>query len=344
MYKRAAVIVVLAGLAMLVNSTASASGARGPAERQAGAAGNSVIWREPEDISSRDLFYGAGGRDHQPQAPFVFLKEDLEGSSPKFSVRDKDGAEWTVKLGLEAGPETAASRLVWAVGYFVNEDYFLPELHVGNMPARMHRGQDMVAPDGTVYKARLKRKDPSLKKNGSWSWDDNPFRGSRELNGLKIMMALLDNWDLKAVNNAVYVAKGAGDGQAGEAIYLVSDLGASFSGTGRSFPPDRSKGNLERYRSAAFIVSRTDDSVDFNVPTRPSLFYAAGLPDYMKRLEMRGIIKRIPRDDARWTGRLLAQLSPNQILDAFRAAGYQRPEAEGFTQVVLERIAELNAL
>ena len=35
--------------------------------------------------------------------------------------------KWRVKLGVEARPETVASRLVWAVGYYANEDYFLPE-------------------------------------------------------------------------------------------------------------------------------------------------------------------------------------------------------------------------
>jgi hypothetical protein len=38
-----------------------------------------------------------------------------------------------VKLGSEARPETVASGLLWAVGYFANEDYFVPVLHVREM-------------------------------------------------------------------------------------------------------------------------------------------------------------------------------------------------------------------
>ena len=37
----------------------------------------------------------------------------------------------------------------------------------------------------------------------TWSWHDNPFVGTREFNGLKVMMALVNNWDLKDVNNRV---------------------------------------------------------------------------------------------------------------------------------------------
>ena len=41
-----------------------------------------LLWRLPERVSSRDLFYGPGGREHQPQGPFVFVKEDTDGPIP----------------------------------------------------------------------------------------------------------------------------------------------------------------------------------------------------------------------------------------------------------------------
>lgn len=40
----------------------------------------------------------------------------------------------------------------------------------------------------------------------------------------------------------------------------------------------------------------------------------------------------------------LAQLSPEQIRDAFRPAGYSPEQVQGFAAVVEERIAELNKL
>ncbi len=59
-----------------------------------------------------------------------------------------------MKLGIEARPETVASRLVWAVGYFTNEDYVLPELKVGMMPAHLHRGGKLIGPDGSMRNVR----------------------------------------------------------------------------------------------------------------------------------------------------------------------------------------------
>src|SRR5262245_53026793 len=79
-----------------------------------------VLWRNPSDISSRDLFYGPGGREHAPGDSFTFLKEDLDGSNPKYTVTDAAGVKWKVKLGEEAKPETAATRFVWAAGYFAD--------------------------------------------------------------------------------------------------------------------------------------------------------------------------------------------------------------------------------
>ena len=59
---------------------------------------------------------------------------------------------------------------------------------------------------------------------------------------------------------------------------------------------------------------------------------------------MEKIVKDIPRDHARWMGQLLAELSAQQISDAFRAAGYSPSEVKAFTQKVMERIGELNEL
>jgi hypothetical protein len=43
-------------------------------------------------------------------------------------------------------------------------------------------------------------------------------------------------------------------------------------------------------------------------------------------------------------GQMLAKLSDTQIRDAFRAAGYESREIDGFTKVVEKRIGELTAL
>ena len=73
--------------------------------------GTAVLWRNPGDIRSRNLFYGPGGEEHAPNSLYTFEKEDMDGTSPKFTVRDGNGVRWKVKMGAEARPETVASRL-----------------------------------------------------------------------------------------------------------------------------------------------------------------------------------------------------------------------------------------
>jgi hypothetical protein len=299
------------------------------------------LWRQPKDIQSENLFYGPGGMEHQPHGPFTFEKEDLEGTNPKFDVRDSDGVKWKIKLGAEARPETVAARFVWAVGYHADEDYFLPELQVMGLPERLHRGQDMIERGGTVHNVRLKR-EQGEKKVGTWSWHQNPYTGTRELDGLRVMMAVIDNWDLKDENNAIRDEKQE-DGNS-ERVYEVSDLGASFGTTGRGLSHEGSKGNLGAYKSAKFITKVKADSVDFAVPSHPELLLAFDTPEFVSRMGLRWIGRDIPRQNVRWIADLLGQLSDQQIRDAFRSAGYEGPELEGFIFTFQHRIAELKKL
>lgn len=317
---------------------------KNPGVAELGHGTHAVLWRDPVDIASRNLLYGSGGEDHQPRGPFTFIKEDLEGSNPKFEVRDQDGVKWKVKLGPEARAEVAASRLLWAAGYFTNEDYFVSALHVEGMPSHLHRGQNLVGPDGTVHNARLKRSIKGQEKLKTWHWGSNPFDGTREFNGLRVLMALINNWDLKDLNNAVYEEKHAAGSADLDQIYLVSDLGASFGPTGFTLSNEASRGNLEAYRRSKFISGHTSDDVDFATPGTPTLIETFNLPVFVRRVDLRWIGRDIPLADAKWMGQLLSRLSPEQIRDAFRAAGYSDQEANGFASVVQDRIGALNAL
>lgn len=331
-------------LAFVVSATpgANTSGKAGIVDLGHGA--NAALWRDPADIEPLDLIYGSGGAGHQPHGPFTFLQEDMEGSNPKLDIRDQDGVKWKVKLGAEARPEVAASRLVWAAGYFTPEDYFLEDLPVQGLPAHLHRGQDQVGPDGALHNVRLKGPMKGQEKLGTWRWGSNPFVGTREFNGLRVLMALINNWDLKDSNNAVYETKN-GDGSAElQQIYLVSDLGATFGTTGYTLSVDGSRGNLEAYKHSKFISNTDPGTVDFGSPSRPTLIESFNLPVFIHRVDLRWIGRHIPREDAKWMGQVLGRLSPEQIRDAFRAAGYSANEVNEFANVVQGRIAELQAL
>lgn len=294
------------------------------------------IWQDPGDIATLDLTYGAGGKVHAPDAagPFTFVKEELLQTSPKFEVVDAEGVQWKVKLGPESQSETAATRFLWAAGYFTDEDYYMADLTVKGLPT-LRRGQQLVSSGGVVHGARLERKVAGVTKLENWDWFDNPFVGQRELNGLRVMMSLVNNWDLKDVNNSIY-------GVDGERHYVVSDAGATFGNTGNALT--RSKGVPREYETSAFIAKATPGFVDFVLHSRPFFMSAVQPSNYRERTRMEDVTRHIPRADAKWLGERLSKLSDDQVRDAFRAAGYGAGDVDILTRTIRARIAALAAL
>jgi hypothetical protein len=300
--------------------------------------GHAVLWKNPKNIESLDLIYGAGGRDRMPKGTLTFMKEDSDGTNPKLVVRDESGLKWKLKFGAEARPEVAAARLLWAVGYFTGDDYYRSDVRVEALPAQLHRGESLLGPDRIIPDARLKPDHDDCRKSGTWKWKDNPFTGTRELNGLRVMMALIDNWDLKDANNAVCTS------ETGEQIYMISDLGAAFGPTHLVRGLENSRGNVAAYSESQFLNGSTADTVSFVVPARPTVLAVVNPSHYLMRVNMEWIGKNIPRADARWMGQILSRLSDTQIRDAFQTAGYSPAEVEVFVRVVQRRIAVLNGL
>jgi len=149
------------------------------------------------------------------------------------------------------------------------------------------------------------------------------------------MMAFVNNWDLKAVNNSVEEING-------QRRCVVTDLGASFGKTGD--PLRRSKSVTRDYASSKFISKITPDSVNLVMHSRPFFLTVFSFPNYRTRTRMEKVAKNIPRADARWMGQRLALLSVEQIHDSFRAAGYTPAQVDTYTIAVQKRIAELNKL
>lgn len=293
-----------------------------------------VIWQDRGDAAALDLVGGPGGKDHEPGNTFTFIEESSGGTSAKFEVRDEHGITWKVKLGEEAKSETAATRLLWAAGYLVDEVYYRPSIRVLGLP-RLARGREFVSEGETVNGARLEReREPG--DSTTWSWYDNPFVGTREFNGLRVMMALINNWDLKDVNNRVSHTSGGGG------RYEITDVGATFGRTGNIIT--RSKSVSKDYAETTFIEEVRAESVDFVLQSRPFFPLAVHLAAYRSRTRMETIVRHIPIADARWIGDRLGLLSIEQISDCFRASGFSPSDVDAYTRVVMQRIALLKTL
>src|SRR5262245_11737942 len=164
-----------------------------------------VLWAEPGDPSTFDFQYGAGGIKRQPQPPFRFVSEDLSGTSPKVNVKDGRGVSWNVKWGDEAHASIFCTRLISACGYYAEPEYFLPHGRIEGAHG-LTRAGSRISRNGSFENARfqLRTDSPKFMDGRNWEWDKNPFLGTRELQGLKILMLLVSNWDTKKSNLAIF--------------------------------------------------------------------------------------------------------------------------------------------
>ncbi len=279
------------------------------------------LWQDPRPIAARDLEWGAGAADRAPKGPFVFVEETSGGSQPKVVVEDRAGVTWDVKFGPEAHAEVAANRLLWALGYFVEELYFVPSGAMTGV-TDLGRAENHIAADGMFSKARFRRRDPAQPRmEKAWSFNANPFLGTRELSGLKILMTMISNWDIEGDRNNRILEVATASG-APERRYIVSDLGATFGRLGARHT-NHTKWTLAHYEGEGFIDRVDDDEVELDFDGLEANMQVVG------------------RDHARWFSGIVSELTEAQVRQAFETAGATPEEVNGFAAVIMRRIAAL---
>jgi hypothetical protein len=135
---------------------------------------------------------------------FVFVDEDLSGTNAKINVTDGRGRSWNVKWGREGTASVFCTRLVWACGYFAEPEYFVPSGRIESAKG-LKRAGSRVSNDGSFERARfqLRSDTPQFLEGRSWTWAENPFLGTHEFQGLKILMLFVSNWDGKDARDFV---------------------------------------------------------------------------------------------------------------------------------------------
>ena len=280
------------------------------------------LWRDPTPIARRDLRWGSGSNARAPRPPFKFVEEDRGGSQPKVTVTDVNGVTWDVKFGIEVSSELASNRIIWALGYLVEEMYYVPSGTIQGVTALKRAGKEL-GPGGSFKHARFRRVDPELRRTDEpWTFQQNPFLGTREFSGLVILMNLICNWDIdKALNNRVVASTLPGGSN--ERWFIVSDLGATFGKMGGSMG-QKTKWNLKDYIAEDFVEGVKDGTLQLDYEG----FESKNLGD-------------VPLEHARWFASLAAQLTPAQLRAAFEAAGGTVPEVDGYSKRFLAKVAEL---
>lgn len=265
-----------------------------------------VMW-EKVNIGERDLYLGPGGENMKPALERLqFLGRQIGGNNPKYRIKDNAGREWVVKIADESQPETAAVRLLWGIGYKTEINYIVPKIVIPQL--------------GNYTNARFEARPEKVKRLEFWSWTNNPFKGTNELEGLKIMMAMINNWDLKDENTIILH-----DGD--EHHYVISDLGASFGKLAERSDSrsGRSVNNPKDFAQSKFIKQVRNGVIELD--------YRGMQVDLMKGIKL---------EHGRWLADLLIQLSARQIEDAFRAANYDAEDVKTLAQAFKARIKELD--
>jgi hypothetical protein len=292
------------------------------------------LWRDPGRVEALDLAIGPGGPDFVPVPPYRFLEEHSTGSQPCVSVTDARGRRWRVKWGSEVRCETFAVRLAWACGYFAEITHFVPS-GVIESAGPLTRASACVDEHGAFIDARFELDDPAVEKffeEHSWSWSDNPFVGTRELAGLRVLLMLLSNWDNKdqrdvarGSNTAIYVARASRWRR--EAQYLVMDWGGSMGRWGRA------------------VVTRGRWDPDGFAAQTPQFVTGVGEDGFVQfgyTGQRTGDARaNIRVEDVAWLCRYLGRITDAQLRAALAASGATEEESASFAASLRARMDQL---
>jgi hypothetical protein len=267
------------------------------------------LWEEPRDLESRDMIYGPWGREYAPNAQetFDFSRPKAHGVSPGFDVKDEEGREWSVKFGDEGHVEVLLSRILSAVGYHQPPVYYVDAFALHD-----NRGTHPRFPG-----ARFRPKLHELKEVSDWSWQENPFVGTKPYQGLLVVLMMFDSSDLKNSNNSLYEYKP--ENRDAERWYVVRDLGTALGETARLDPKRNDPDIFERHK---FVSAVHNGYVEFSYHGWHQELYT----------------NRITPDDVKWACDLLARLTDRQWSDAFTSAGYDKETASRFLGSIEARI------
>jgi hypothetical protein len=291
------------------------------------------LWRDPGQVEALDMETGPGGREYVPRAPFQFIEEHSTGSQPCVSVRDANGRRWRVKWGPEVPCETFAVRLAWACGYFAEITHRLAEGRIDGCTA-LSRAAHCVKEDGAFVDARFELDDPDVLKlfeEHSWSWTANPFVGTPQLAGLKVILMLISNWDNKdqrdvarGSNTAIYVARVSRWKR--EAQYLIVDWGGSMGKWGGTVVT-RGRWDADGFaaQTPQFVTGVTNGFVQFGYTGQRTADARAS----------------ITVSDVRWLCQYLGRITDDQLSTALRVSGGTPEEVASFAASLRSRIEQL---
>ncbi|MDP8979963.1 MAG: hypothetical protein M3O35_05155 [Acidobacteriota bacterium] len=285
-----------------------------------------LFWKDPGDIEHIDFRHPAGGAKNKPKPPFTFLSERLTGSSPKVLVRDGEGVKWRVKGGLEPKAESFATRFVAALGYYADTTVFVEHGKIEGVHG-LKRAAGFIQPDGSFSNGSFERRHGNQKElTQDWAWNRNPFLGTKEFQGLKVLVMLLSNWDNKDARNRwtgsnTGIAQRQHEGRI-QLIYRVKDWGQVLGAWGTDQRPKGWDCAAYTAQTKSFLTGREGQYLRFG-------FTGQHTDDFKNDITV---------DNVRWLMGYLGRITDTQIQDGLKASGATPEEAACLGPQLRERI------
>ncbi len=180
--------------------------------------------------------------------------------------------------------------------------------------------------------ARFELKEKGMTKlegKQSWEWDKNPLLGTKEFNGLKIIMMLVSNFDNKDARD---LGRGSNTaifqypvGDTVESRYVVTDWGGAMGKWGGVL--SREKWDCKGY---------AQQTPDFIKGVKGGFVVWGWSGQHTK-----DATEGIRQSDVKWLLQYLGRISDDQIRAGLEASGATPEEVQCFTKALRDRILQM---
>ncbi len=311
---------------------------------------------------------------HSPERPLTVIRAKTAGAAPGFVARCANGETWYISFDPKGHEEAAtgalmvASRLFWALGYNVPEQYLArirPEssqiADTARVPTISGRKRQMTRADLDAVFARAARSaDGSYRVvasrqvpgrvvghfayEGTRNDDPNdivPHQHRRELRALQVFGAWTNLVDIKANNTLDTVVTENGRGVV---KHYLQDVGSAF-GIGANGPHDYDEGYEHIYQGGTLVrrlmsfglyLSPWQTAAKYDDHPAIGRFEAAAFDPraWKPRMPVPALLE-LRDDDAFWAARRVAAFTDEMIRRAVATGEYSDPQAARYLGDVL---------
>ena len=328
------------------------------------------------DLSPEQARIGPNRSGGPAPGPFLVISGKAEGATPGLVIRDSAGVEFIVKFdppafpSLSSGAEIIATKILWAAGYHVPENYVLSfdlkrlvlepgattrDKHGSKVKLTPKALKDLIAlvnpyPDGSIRALFSKHLPGRLL--GPFTYrgqraddphDNLPHERRRSLRGLWLFSAWINNTDTRRANTMdVFIPTRPG-ADVGLVRHYLLDFGDALgaAGTKPKFPGLGYESRLDWWLIARSFFS-AGLAYRYWLPIQRSPFRSVGLyesqvfePERWRPSLPNPAFDDADRLDTYWAGSVIARFGPEQLKAIVESAQYTEPGAQEWVLRVL---------